>query len=41
MQAQHVIKGTVLDELSSVAIPNAHIKLNDIYGVVSDINGLH
>ena len=39
MHAQHVFKGTVVDELSSVAIPNAHIKLNDIYGVVSDQYG--
>ena len=39
MQAQHVFKGTVVDELSSVSIPNAHIKLNDIYVEVSDQNG--
>ena len=39
MQAQHVFKGTVVDALSSVSIPNAHVKLNDSYGVVSDQYG--
>ena len=39
MQAQHVFKGTVVDAFSSISIPNAHIKLNEIYGVVSDENG--
>ncbi|PDH48900.1 MAG: iron(III) dicitrate transport protein FecA [Bacteroidetes bacterium MED-G21] len=38
-QAQHVFKGAVVDALSSVSIPNAHVKLNDSYGVVSDENG--
>jgi len=38
-QAQHVFKGTVVDALSSVSIPNAHIKLNDSFGVVSNENG--
>ena len=38
-QAQHVFKGTVVDEISSVSIPNAHVKLNDSYVVVSDENG--
>ena len=38
-QAQHVFKGTVVDALSSVSIPNAHVKLNDSYGVLSDQNG--
>ena len=38
-QAQHVFKGAVVDALSSVSIPNAHVKLNDSYGVVSDQNG--
>ena len=38
-QAQHVFKGTVVDALSSVPISNAHIKLNDNFGVVSDKNG--
>ena len=38
-QAQHVFKGAVVDALSSVSIPNAHVKLNDRYGVVSDENG--
>ena len=38
-QAQHVFKGTVVDALSSVFISNAHVKLNDSYGVVTDENG--
>ena len=38
-QAQHVFKGNVVDALSSVSIPNAHVKLNDSFGVVSDENG--
>ena len=38
-QSQHLLKGTVVDAMSSVSIPNAHIKLNDSYGVVSDKNG--
>lgn len=38
-QSQHKFKGTVVNELSSVSIPNAHVKLNDSYGVVSDENG--
>ena len=38
-QAQHVFKGIVVDALSSVSIPNAHVKLNDSFGVVSDENG--
>ena len=39
VQAQLEIKGTVVDAQSLVAIPNAHVKLNDSYGVVSDQNG--
>ena len=38
-QAQHVFKGTVVDALSSVSIPNAHVKLNHSNAVVSDENG--
>ena len=37
--AQHLFKGTVVDAISSVPISNAHIKLNDSFGVVSDENG--
>ena len=38
-QGQNVLKGTVVDALSSVPISNAHILLNDSFGVVSDKNG--
>ncbi len=37
--AQHLFKGTVVDAISSVPISNAHIKLNENIGVVSDNNG--
>lgn len=38
-QAQHVLKGVVVDATSSMPIPYAHIKLNDENGVVSDVEG--
>jgi len=38
-QAQHVLKGLVVDATSSEPIPFAHIKLNDVNGVVSDAYG--
>jgi len=38
-QAQHVLKGLVVDATSSEPIPFAHIKLNDENGVVSDADG--
>ena len=38
-QAQHALKGQVVDASSSEPIPFAHIKLNDENGVVSDADG--
>ena len=38
-QAQHLLKGIVLDASTSEPIPFAHIKLNDENGVVSDGDG--
>ncbi|MCS5662678.1 MAG: TonB-dependent receptor [Flavobacteriales bacterium] len=38
-QAQHALKGIVVDASTSELIPYAHIKLNDENGVVSDKDG--